>query len=290
MTPPFRKLSQSSDAAILWSNERVELAEDATNELGYPSKCRYDWPVTWKAYYRSDCALHAHLRLIPRIRDSHGHHYCVEFQWLRDHRHPHRVPIRPLGVGGVGKGFSGEVVVGRGQKYGCQVLVLVPVGQLLQESELRDVFATPAICAAYSLVWLKLLEDCPMEPLEVRANLGISELARLVIDREDDLVGVLGVSTSVVNERKPPSQVIEGRPEVVNAIPDDERPPHSRRGMECGHPQQIATSLRPGLGHNSNSVFLIGEGLKDLVVQEIAMFLAPSPLLPPAVPRSGHDA
>ncbi len=268
------------------SDKRVELGKNAPDIRADSFKGGHDWPVAWKAYRWGDVAVHVHLRLEPLVPEAHAHSYCAEFQWLRT-----RGQATPIEEGPLGEQASGELERRRRQKNRCEMLVLVPVGERLEKRELGDVLATPVIwAAAPSVVRLKLLEDCPMEPIEVRAKFGISELARLVIDWEDDTVGLRRPLTPTMDKGEPPCEVIERRPEVVNGVADHKRPTHEWGGVDCFHSEQVLARLRPGLGRDANAILFVGEGLDDLVCKEMAMFFCPLPFLPPSVPGDAHGA
>jgi hypothetical protein len=91
------------------------------------------------------------------------------------------------------------------------VLVFVAVGEELEERELRDVVATPAVRAtAPPLIRLKLIEDRPVESIELLPNPGSHELSPLVMDWKRDPVGMSRLMAMIVEERETPGQMIRG--------------------------------------------------------------------------------
>lgn len=92
----------------------------------------------------------------------------------------------------------------------------------------------------------------------------------------DGELPIHAVMTAVVNSDQPTDQIVEGRPHVVNAVPDNRSDSNRRTGVKCvvDDPRRVIRRI----GFNIGFVFYEFDEILDFRLEDVKVFLGPGDL------------
>lgn len=252
-----------------------------------------------EAYKRGDVSCHVHIALYCGRCNLHAHYLCARFQNIEGH-------FASLNIQNGRRSTESlahvDLSILRHQQYGSYQPVFVAVGkhpQLEQGMKERLGKTIP------SIVRLMSLDACPMFRGDLTKLAGPSVgvnysevLGRrsfrgtVAHDRELNLLGLAGFSSTALVNGELPNEVIKHSAKIMEYIPDDKSPTVSKacRGERC-HPEDVVSALRVKFDAQSWSVSWNSESRADLLLKGVAVLFGPVELGPTSteVGLIGHD-
>lgn len=247
--------------------ELLKLAYDVDDSLSHPVDGLDDSTPLWKLYLRNRIALSVRMKVDVAGQPT-SHYFFPEFEALPTRVERHR---------GVVDGSERRVALEATSdiyEYGVDNAVFVCVGEVLESDE--GIF-TPVP----SVVRLKQLNHCPMPRGYLPQATGLGKISALdsgdafIPNRELDFLNVPRRLAPGVVESKLPNEVVEGRSQVVNDVPDYEpRSAQKRVGHLCDV-EDVLACVRVDLGANSYQVSFSLDDRFDFALQGIVVLDCP---------------
>jgi hypothetical protein len=228
-------------------NELLEFAYDVDDASCHHVGGLDDLTPLWKLYIRNRIALGVRMQ-VDMLGQPTPHYWLAEFEAFPTGDKVHGCPINNLVEGG----FASEPTP-RSHEYGVNGAVFVSVGEVLEDDE-------GVLTPVPSIVRLKPLNHCPMPRGDLTQATGLSKVSALdsgntfVSDRELDFLDVSGHLAPRVVEGKLPNKVVEGTPQVVNEVSDDEPRSAQERLEHFYNIEDMLACIRVDLGANSYRV------------------------------------
>jgi len=247
--------------------ELLKLAYDVEDALCHPVDSPDDLTPLWKLYLRHRIALSVRIKVDVAGQPA-SHYFFPEFEAL-----PPRVERHRDVADGSKRGVAVEAASYK-HEYRVDNAVFVCVGEVLENGE--GMF-TPVP----SVVRLKQLNHCPMPRGHLPQATGLGKVSTLdsgdafVSDRELDFLNVPRRLAPGVVESKLPNEVVEGRSQVVNDVPDHESCSAQKQVGHLCDVEDVLACVRVDLGANSYQVSFSPHDRFDFALQGVVMLDCP---------------
>jgi hypothetical protein len=261
----------------------LKLAYDFGDTPNYFVDGLDDSTPLWKLYLRNRIAFSVRVKV--DVRRHHASHYLIaEFKALSP-----RMERDGDGIGPAQRRVALEATSDI-HEYRVDDAVFVCVGEVLEDGK-------GVLTPVPSVVRLKQLNHCPMPRGYLPQTTGLGKVStldsgdRFISDRELDFLNVPRRLAPGVVESKLPNEVVEGRSQVVNDVPD--REPCSAQ-KQVGHlcdVEDVLACVRVDLGANSYQVSFSPDDRFDFALQGVVVLDRPVDFASDAaeVGSVGHD-